>query len=102
MKINGTGIDPIKIYTAQLKKLDAEAQNRADKQNQCDKLDISAEAKNLQKYKGLLAEVPAVREELVASLKQKIQDGSYRPESEKIATGIIEERCWGLEVEKES
>ncbi len=102
MKINGTGIDPIKIYTAQLKKADAEARNQADKQIQCDKLDISSEAKNLQKYKGLLAKVPAVREELVASLKQKIHDGTYRPDSEKIAAGIIEERCRGQEVKKES
>ncbi|MEG3069830.1 MAG: flagellar biosynthesis anti-sigma factor FlgM [Candidatus Syntrophopropionicum ammoniitolerans] len=102
MKINGMGIDPIKIYAAQLKKVDAEAKNKTEGLPPGDKLDISHEAKCLQECKGLLAKAPPVREELVASLKQRIQEGSYRPDSEKIAAGIIEEMCRGQEVKKGS
>ena len=92
MKINGTGgIDPIKAYATQLKKENAEVKNKAGGQVRGDTLEISTEAKNVQKYKGMLDEIPAVREDLVASLKKSIQDGSYRPDSEKIASGLAEE-----------
>lgn len=92
MKINGTGgIDPIKAYSTQLKKDNAEVKNKADGQVRGDTVEISTEARKIQNYKGILTEMPAVREDLVASLKQKIQDGSYRPDSEKIAAALIEE-----------
>lgn len=93
MKINGTGgIDPIKAYTTQLKRENATVKHKAGGQVRGDTLEISTEAKNVQKYKELLEEIPAVREDLVAALKQKIAAGSYRPDSEKIAAGIVEEQ----------
>lgn len=93
MKINGTGgIDPIRAYTTQLKKENTEVKGKTGGQVRGDTLEISTEAQVVQKYKGLLDEIPAVREDLVASLKQRIQDGSYRPDSEKIAAGLVEER----------
>lgn len=92
MKINGTGgIDPIKAYTAQLKNKNSETKTRAGGEVHSDTLEISAKARKIQHYKGKLAEIPAVREELVASLKQKIQDGTYQPDSKKIAAGLLEE-----------
>ena len=92
MKINGTGgIDPTKAYTAQLKKENTEVKNKADGQVHGDTLEISKEARKIQNYKGMLAEIPEVREDLVASLKQRIKDGSYQPDTEKIAAALVKE-----------
>lgn len=91
MKVNGTGgIDSIKAYSAQLKK--AEVKHKAGGPVRGDTLEISPEARKVQSYRGMLDEIPTVREDLVASLKQRIQDGSYRPDSEKIAAGMVRDR----------
>jgi len=96
VKINGTGgVDPLSAYTAQMMKKKADKKDKANGHFQADRLEISPEAKKIQLYKELLNEMPAVREDLTASLRQRIQDGSYRPDSEKIATGII--RDWVLD-----
>lgn len=92
VKINGTGgIDPIKAYMTQMKKENTEVNTKADGQVRGDTLEISTEARKIQNYKGMLAELPEVREDLVASLKQRIQEGSYRPDSEKIAAALVKE-----------
>ncbi len=93
MKVYGTGgIDAIRAYTSQIKKEKAEFKDKEQGQIQADRLEISPEARKIQSYKGELDKLPAVREELVAFLKQKIGDGSYQPDSERIAVGIIEDR----------
>jgi negative regulator of flagellin synthesis FlgM len=92
VKVNGTGgIDPIKAYTAQINNKTAEAKTKTGGKVCSDTLEISTEARKMQNYKVKLAEIPAVREELVASLKQRIQEGSYQPDVEKIAAGLLEE-----------
>lgn len=91
MKINGTGgIDPIKAYTAQLKK--AGVKDKTGGQSRGDTFEISPEAMKIQTYRDKLAEIPATREDLVASLKQKVQEGTYKPDGSSIAEGIIRER----------
>lgn len=91
MKVYGTGgIDPIRAYNNQVKRKKAET--RRDAAPQADSLEISREAREIQFYKNALARLPDVREELVESLKQRIESGTYRPDAEKIAAGILEER----------
>ncbi|MFX4261980.1 flagellar biosynthesis anti-sigma factor FlgM [Pelotomaculum propionicicum] len=93
MKINGPGgIGPLKAYTAQIKKDKSAQKGQNNGQILGDSVEISKEAMEMQSYRSMLDKLPAVREELVASLKQSIQDGSYRPDSEKIAAGIISDR----------
>lgn len=90
VKINGTGgIDAVKAYSAQQRK--ADAKNKAVGQDRGDTLEISPEARRVQVYKGLLDGIPAVREDLVASLKKQVADGTYQPDSKKIASGILQE-----------
>ncbi|OPY58797.1 MAG: Anti-sigma-28 factor, FlgM [Pelotomaculum sp. PtaU1.Bin035] len=91
MKINGTGgIDTIKVYSAQLKK--AEANKKASDQAWGDTFEISPEAKKIQSYLTRLEKSPEVRDDLVASLKKQIEEGTYRPDSKRIASGILQER----------
>ena len=93
MKINGPGgMGPIKAYISQMKKDQAVQKEQNDGQILGDKVEISKEAMEIQSYRNMLDKLPAVREDLVAALKQSIQDGSYQPDCEKIAAGIISDR----------
>lgn len=93
MKVSGTGgIEAVKAYTAQLKKDKTESKDKAGQRVLADSLEISSKGKKIQYYKEILDKMPEIREELVASLKKRIQDGTYQPDSEKIADGIIRER----------
>lgn len=92
MKINGTGgIDPIKAYTANIKSPKPEVKENIEKVQE-DKLEISPEARQIQTYLARLEKLPEVREDLVASLRKRIREGTYVPDSKKIASGLIEER----------
>lgn len=91
MKVSGTGgMDAIRAYKTQVKKNKAEARQGADVR--ADTLEISPKAKKMQLYRSVLAGLPEVREDLTASLKKKIADGTYMPDGERIAAGILEER----------
>lgn len=93
MKINGPGgIGPLKAYISQIKKEKAVIIEQKDGQTLGDSVEISKEAMEIQTYRNLLDKIPEVREDLVAALRQSIQDGTYRPDSEKIAAGIISDR----------
>lgn len=92
MKINGPGgMGPIKAYTSQIKKDKAGAKDKVG-ESQTDRLEISKEAMEVKSYRSALDNIPAVREDLVTDLKQRIDEGSYQPDSEKIAAGILKER----------
>ncbi len=96
MKINGSdGIGPIKAYISQMKKDKVEPKAQEipkDGRILEDSVEISKEAMSIKTYKGVLDKLPAIREELVNALKQSVEDGTYRPDNEKIALGIIAER----------
>lgn len=55
-----------------------------------DQLQISSFGKDIQAAKQALANVPDVREEVVAPIKTAIQNGSYEVSSEDFARKIIE------------
>jgi negative regulator of flagellin synthesis FlgM len=92
MKINGPGgLGPIKAYTSQIRKDKAGSKEKAG-ESQADTLEISKEAMELQSFRSALDNIPEVREELVTALKQSIDEGSYQPDSDKIAAGILREK----------
>ncbi len=93
VKINGPGgIGSIKAYTNQMKNDKTVQKGQNNSQIPGDSVEISKEAMEMQSYRSMLDKLPAVREDLVAALKQSIQEGSYKPDSEKIAAGIISDR----------
>ena len=92
MKINGPGgLGPIKAYTSQIRKDKAGSKEKAG-ESQADTLEISKEATELQSFRSALDNIPEVREDLVTDLKQRIDEGSYQPDSDKIAAGILREK----------
>lgn len=57
-----------------------------------DKVELSPQAKEINKHRAELKTLPQTREEKVQDLKQRINNGTYKPSAEKIAEGIINER----------
>lgn len=55
-----------------------------------DSVDISSRAKDMNRAKGLLEDVPEVRGEMVVKLKTDIESGNYEVDSEKVAEKLIE------------
>lgn len=92
MKVNRhEGIDIIKAYISQAKPEQLKKTEKNNLNQEVDKVDISHKAQELQLYKAKLAQVPEVREGLVAILKKAIQEGTFQIDSKKIAEGIAEE-----------
>lgn len=93
MKINPSGLKALETYTTQIKnKKDNRGVPQTPGAPQSDRLEISREALELQKYRLELQKRPGIRQELVTSLKAGIKEGTYKPSPEKIAEGLIRER----------
>jgi len=94
--IKGTnGFDVAKAYAAQQikqEKTNIQKNNDGGKITRDDILDISPEARQVQIYRAELKELPDVREDLVSSIKKRIQEGTYKPDVGKIADGILEDK----------
>lgn len=96
MKINNIGnngsVDLAKIYGTQQKSEKPTSPVATPTGVEGDRLEISAEAKAMQAYKAKLEGIPNVRADLVASIAQRIKDGTYVADARKIAEGMIQER----------
>ncbi|MDD4766446.1 MAG: flagellar biosynthesis anti-sigma factor FlgM [Desulfotomaculaceae bacterium] len=89
MKINWPGGNgTLKTCTDQMKKDNDVQKGQQDGQIIGDSAEISRETMERLTYRSMLGKWPSVRENLVAALKKSIQDGSYQPDSKKIAAGI--------------
>lgn len=83
MKINNYGTNGINPYRQQqLNKINHTEQTS---QNKKDKVEISAEAKDLQQLSSLESE----RKAKIDELKSKIEDGTYKIDSKRIAQNIL-------------
>ena len=56
-----------------------------------DRVSLSPQARELMEAQRLLADMPDVREDKVREIKQRIEEGRYRIESETIAAQMIRE-----------
>ncbi|MEW6181603.1 MAG: flagellar biosynthesis anti-sigma factor FlgM [Bacillota bacterium] len=91
MKIGpANGPDAAKVYGIQQR-----LSKKTEKQEQggriADSFEPSVEIKELPLFKERLQEISEVREDLVARLRQEIAAGTYEPDPERIAKGILEE-----------
>lgn len=87
MKIEKLNPQLLRIYAEQA----AKQQRVKTEREQKPEVDLSREAKEIQKYRARLQELPDVRQKLVEDLREKVQTGTYRPDAERIANGIIQE-----------
>lgn len=54
-------------------------------------VNLSSKAKDIQRIKQMLDQLPDVRENKIAELKQKIESGAYRVDAAKIAEKMVTE-----------
>ncbi len=87
MKINYTPqvIRSVKNYKKQVNK----TESSKPKSIKSDKIEISSSAKQFQVAFSELKKLPEVREARVSELKEQVQNGSYKIDSEKIAEVIL-------------
>jgi negative regulator of flagellin synthesis FlgM len=84
MKINNIQAGKINQYYKQLQQKQTEKNK-----TQNDSTQISAKAKEIMTARAELKEMPQVREEKVAALKDKVQSGNYQVDSKKLAAKIL-------------
>lgn len=94
MKINesGSAHNLLEIYRSELKQpknLRAKKDTCTEEENSL--LDISPEAKEIQFFHQKLEGLSDVRQDLIESIQQKIEDGSFEADEEKIINGLSEE-----------
>lgn len=92
MKIDGTSISPVGAVQAANRVSQVEKKPTALRQNEKDGLAVSDKA---QVYKVLLQkvkEVPEIREDRVAEIKDQIANGQFEVDPKAIAGKIISER----------
>lgn len=93
MKINGFNgnTDSLKVIN-NYKKYNVETGKNKASAVRSDSLELSSEAKDLQKYHNNLRKLPEFRRELVTELKKEIKLGIYKPDAQKIADDMIKEK----------
>ncbi|RPF42888.1 FlgM family anti-sigma-28 factor [Thermodesulfitimonas autotrophica] len=91
MKVGPTNnrTDVVRLYEIQQKKRQPEKAAKPDRP--ADSFEPSTAIQELQELQKRLQAIPDVREDLVAKLRQEIEAGTYKPDPQKIAAGIIEE-----------
>lgn len=87
--IRGTGVS--QLQTEQAGAVDSRAAKKTDLNQTAgaDNINLSQEARLMQKAAQVIGQTPEVREEKVATLKEAVDQGTYRVDSEKVANSII-------------
>jgi len=102
MKINDlhqqSNITPYVSQTNELPQTEPLKKDRAVKENalSADKVELSAQAKEMKKIYEVVQAAPEVRAEKVSALKKLIEEGKYDVESEAIADRMIKEAILDL------
>lgn len=93
MKINGSGgYTPIQSLIQRVRSQEELRASQPQAQGQAvgEKVEISPQAREIQKLKEILEQMPEVREKRVEELKSMIQEGSYKVDLEKLSDRILE------------
>ena len=72
-------------------KVDATSEQSEKQQTKADTVVLSDTAKKVQEAQNQLAEIPDIREDKVAELKEQIENGTYNMDEEEIAGKIIKD-----------
>lgn len=90
VRLNGScEIGFLKVCIPLIKKDRTMQKEKNDLQSLMDRVDVLQEAIKILSCKSRYDKKSTVREALAAGLKKRIQDNLYKPDSEKIAAGII-------------
>ncbi len=60
-------------------------------QGRQDRVELSSQAKEIMNAQKIAAAIPDVREDLVGQIKNQMQTGAYRIDTDKIASGLLDD-----------
>lgn len=99
MKIDGNNIIG-RLKTYQVKKKDkaspTEASQKVSSNMALESVELSNKAKEIIKIQRQLEQTPEVRQEKVAEISQKIEQGTYKIDAEEVARKMIKDRLTDL------
>lgn len=82
------------------KKADQAADQAKESATKTDTVVISDAAKKIQEARAKLDDIPDVREEKVADLRNQIQNGTYQADAEKTADKLLKEQLGNVVFDK--
>lgn len=92
MKIhNDESIKQVNSFVKSAEEKSAPSRKPAPAEPEGDHVQLSARARELQRIKDVVAEVPECRDEKVAELREAVQKGTYRSDPDKTAEKLVTE-----------
>ena len=100
VKNQGIQVDAYVNQVQDTKKADQAADQAKESATKTDTVVISDAAKRIQEARAKLDEIPDVREEKVADLRNQIQNGTYQADAEKTADKLLKEQLGNVVFDK--
>jgi len=100
VKNQGIQVDAYVNQLQDTKKADQAADQAKDSATKTDTVVISDAAKRIQEARAKLDDIPDVREEKVADLRNQIQNGTYQADAEKTADKLLKEQLGNVVFDK--
>jgi len=99
-KNKGIQVDAYVNQVHDKKKADQAADQAKESATKTDTVVISDAAKRIQEARAKLDDIPDVREEKVADLRNQIQNGTYQADAEKTADKLLKEQLGNVVFDK--
>ena len=99
-KSQGIQVDAYVNQLQDTKKADQAADQAKESATKTDTVVISDAAKRIQEARAKLDDIPDVREEKVADLRNQIQNGTYQADAEKTADKLLKEQLGNVVFDK--
>jgi negative regulator of flagellin synthesis FlgM len=100
VKNQGIQVDAYVNQLQDTKKADQAADQAKESATKTDTVVISDAAKRIQEARAKLDDIPDVREEKVADLRNQIQNGTYQADAEKTADKLLKEQLGNVVFDK--
>ena len=100
VKNQGIQVDAYVNQLQDTKKADQAADQAKDSATKTDTVVISDAAKRIQEARAKLDDIPDVREEKVADLRNQIQNGTYQADADKTADKLLKEQLGNVVFDK--
>jgi len=100
VKNQGIQVDAYVNQLQDTKKADQAADQAKESATKTDTVVISDAAKRIQEARAKLDDIPDVREEKVADLRNRIQNGTYQADADKTAEKLLKEQLGNVVFDK--
>ena len=100
VKNKGIQVDAYVNQLQDTKKADQAADQTKESATKTDTVVISDAAKRIQEARAKLDDIPDVREEKVADLRNQIQNGTYQADADKTADKLLKEQLGNVVFDK--